>query len=230
MTTNQKLSQIFGLNSKNTMTYKGMNIVHVGLMVFTLFGSLFSSLPADAQSVIPTSYVAMPGEGVNQGGTYNYYDDTGSQLTDGIYGANAWSANLGNGPAYEWVGWRIANPEIAFQFSTPETISHVGIDFNRTESDGLFLPSTVTIDGTAFTVDPNAIPDDTRGTVYFYGDWTGSTVTVDLSDNNTSDWIFVDEFTFNSVCVPEPSVFGILAGGFGLLILCLRGRNSVRQF
>jgi hypothetical protein len=49
-------------------------------------------------------------------------------------------------------------------------------------------------------------------------------------DCNTSDWIFIDEITFSGAAVPEPSVFGLLAGGFGLLMLCLRCRKSVRQF
>lgn len=180
------------------------------------------SSSAIAQVEIPTSYAATPGEGVAQSGFYNYFDDTGSQLTDGIYGANDWSADLGNGPAYEWVGWLIANPEISFQFSAPVTINEVGIDFNRNQSQNIFLPSTVTIGGTAFAMDPNAIPDNTRGTIYFTGDWTGSTVTVDLSDNDATRWIFVDEVTFNPASVPEPSVVGILAAGFGWLVLRIK--------
>jgi hypothetical protein len=98
----------------------------------------------------------------------------------------------------------------------------VGIDFNRNQSQNIFLPSTVTIGGTAFAMDPNAIPDNTRGTIYFTGDWTGSTVTVDLSDNDATRWIFVDEVTFNPASVPEPSVVGILAAGFGWLVLRIK--------
>jgi hypothetical protein len=229
MTIHKPLSPIFGLNLLNSIAKKGMKIV----LCLIFFGGLFacfSSLPADAQSVVPTGYVATPGEGVNQGGIYNYYDDTGNQLTDGIYGANDWSANLGNGPAYEWVGWLVADPVIAFQFSTPVTINQVGIDFNLNQSASILLPTTVTIGGTEFTVDPNAIPNDTRGTLYFNGNWTASSLTVDLMDCNTSDWIFIDEITFSGAAVPEPSVFGLLAGGFGLVMLCLRCRKSVRQF
>jgi len=229
MTIHKPLSPIFGLNLLNSIAKKGMKIV----LCLIFFGGLFacfSSLPADAQSVVPTGYVATPGEGVNQGGIYNYYDDTGNQLTDGIYGANDWSANLGNGPAYEWVGWLVADPVIAIQFSTPVTINQVGIDFNLNQSASILLPTTVTIGGTEFTVDPNAIPNDTRGTLYFNGNWTASSLTVDLMDCNTSDWIFIDEITFSGAAVPEPSVFGLLAGGFGLVMLCLRCRKSVRQF
>ncbi len=211
MTTHQPLSQISGLPPKS-IAPKGMNIVQECLILFGGVFALFSSLPADAQSVIPTGYSATPGEGISQGGVYNYYDDTGSQLTDGIYGANDWSADLGNGPAYEWVGWLVADPAIAFQFSAPVTIRQVGIDFNLNQTSSILLPTTVTIGNTDFTVDPNAIPDGTRGTLYFNGNWTGSSLTVDLMDCNTSDWIFVDEITFSSAAVPEPSVFGLLGG------------------
>jgi hypothetical protein len=121
------------------------------------------------------------------------------------------------------VGWRVADPTITFQFSTPVTINQVGIDFNKTTSDMIFLPHTVAIDNTDFRVCPNAIPDDTRGTLFFNGNWTGSTLTVNLMDCSTSDWIFVDEITFNGVtCVPEPSVFALLATGLGLLLLRMR--------
>ena len=61
--------------------------------------------PAHAQtSVVPSSYTATAGEGLAQGGNFNYFDNTGMQLTDGVTGVNDWTANLGNGSAYEWVG------------------------------------------------------------------------------------------------------------------------------
>jgi hypothetical protein len=230
MKTNHQLVQILESDPKKAITKMGMNILHECPALFALVFALFSSLPADAQSVIPTSYSATLGEGISQGGTYNYNDNTGSQLTDGIYGANDWSANLGNCPAYEWVGWLVADPVIAFQFSAPATINQVGIDFNRNQSASILLPTTVTIGGTEFTVDPNAIPDDTQGTLYFNGNWTGAALTVDLMDCNTSNWIFVDEITFSGAAVPEPSVFGLLAGGFGLLILFIGCRKSVGLF
>jgi hypothetical protein len=213
------------LNLKEIMENRGMKFVRKCLILSVLVLPLCWSSSALAIPLVPTNYVATPGEGIAQNGDYNYFDDTGHQLTDGIYGVNDWSYNLGNGPAYEWVGWRVADPTITFHFSTPVTITQVGIDFNRTECDLIFLPSSVTIDSTDFTVHPNAIPNDTRGTLFFNGNWTGSTLTVNLKDCSTSDWIFVDEITFNGVSgltVPEPSFFGILVGSFGLLILRMK--------
>jgi hypothetical protein len=109
------------------------------------------------------------------------------------------------------------------------TINQVGIDFNLNQSSSILLPTTVTIGSMEFTVDPNSIPNDSRGTLYFNGNWTGDAMTVDLMDCNTSNWIFVDEVTFSVAAVPEPSVFGLLAGAFGFLILCSRCRKSVCQ-
>ncbi len=196
----------------------------VSKVVSTLFVVLVFSVPAGAAEIFTASYVATPGEGTAQGGFNNYFDDTGSQLIDSVYGGNDWNADLGNGHSYEWVGWRVANPVITFTFSSPVTISQVGIDFNRNEPDGnlIFLPPTVTIGGTDFSVAPDAIPNATRQTVYFDGSWTGTTLTVTLTDNDTSHWIFVDEVTFVCTTVPESSALALLIGGFGLAAVCRR--------
>lgn len=215
-------SRIPGFNLKETMMTKGVKFVRECLILSALVLPVFWSSPVGATPVVPISYTAMPGEGIAQGGTYNYFDDTGGQLTDGIYGLNDWSVNLGYGNAYEWVGWRVADPVITFQFSGPVNINQVGIDFNRSEVPELiFLPNTVSIGGTDFTVAADAIPDDSRGTLFFNGSWSGTTLTINLADSNPSDWIFVDEITFNNdvTMVPEPSVFMLLTGGLGLLML-----------
>ena len=197
---------------------KGMEFVRECLILSALALHVVWSPSAGAAPLVPTGYTAPPGEGIAQGGSYNYFDETGTQLIDGIYGANDWSANLGNGNAYEWVGWKIADPLITFQFSGPVTINQVGIDFNRNEGiPGIFLPPTVSIGSTDFTVAPDAIPDASRGTIFFNGSWSGATLTIDLADANTERWIFLDEITFDGVTIPEPSVFLLLTGGLGWL-------------
>jgi len=181
----------------------------LGCLILIL--SVYWNVTASATQLAPTNYVATPGEGIAQGGGYNYFDDTGHQLTDGILGANLWSANLGNGVAYEWVAWRIANPVITFQFAQSVTIDQVSIDFNRDSYDLIGLPSTVKVNNTTFSVSPTAIPDTSRGTLAFNGSWTGSTLTITLTDNNPSQWIFVDEMWADSPQVPEPSVWALSA-------------------
>ena len=192
---------------------------------------LLTGAPLLAVPIVPVSYVATPGEGTNEGGYFNYFDDTGSQLTDGVDGVNDWKADLGNGPAYEWVAWRVTNPVITFTFANPITLDRIGIDFNRDEQplSQIFLPATVTINGVNFAVNPNAIPDTTRGTVFFNGSWTGTNVTVTLTDNDPTRWIFVDEVTFDAVSVPEPSALPLLTGGFGLFILAAARRDLNRR-
>lgn len=71
--------------------------------------------------VIPTLYTATISEGQNVGGTYNYFDDTDIQLIDGIIGDHIIGANLGNGNAYEWVGWYTNDPVINFTFDSVVT-------------------------------------------------------------------------------------------------------------
>lgn len=189
-------------------------IIHLRSALVILSAIMAASEPAQGILVPPVSYTATPGEGIAQGGFYNYFDDTGRQLTDGTYGTNNFAANLGNGIAYEWVGWLDANPTITFQFSAPVTITQVGIDFNRNQANQIYLPGTVDIGGTSFWVPTDALPDDSRGTLDFNGAWTGSTLQICLADNDSSRWIFVDEITFASTPVPEPS---------SVRILCLLG-------
>ncbi len=206
-----------------------MEFIRKWLILSALVLPCLWNSPADAVPVVPTGYTATPGEGTAQGGFYNYFDDTGRQLIDGSYGANNWSANLGNGIAYEWVGWKLADPVITFQFSGLVTITQVGIDFNRAESSQIFLPSTVSIGSTDFTVAPTAIPDGSRGTLFFNGLWVGSTLTISSTDCSPINWTFIDEISFNVATVPEPSVLALLTVGLGCLALRLR-RKGVAYF
>jgi hypothetical protein len=193
------------------------------ILFYICFAS-FLSLNVGAGVLVPSFYAATPEEGITQGGTYNYFDDTGSQLIDAVYGADNWQADLGNGRAYEWTGWRVANPVILFYFPELVTISQVGINFNRTEPVALiYLPSMVNIGGTDFTVAANMIPDGTAGMLNFRGSWTGSTLTVTLTDNDPNRWTFLDQITFDGVAVPEPSGLLLAIGALGFLARNGRG-------
>ena len=224
-----QLSPVLRLTPQTIMPTKRKLFVRKWLVLSALFLPLISGLPTGASPVLPTNYIATPGEGIAQGGFNNYFDETGGQLTDGIFGADDWSANLGNGIAYEWVGWQVADPVISFQFSGLATITQVGIDFNRAEANMIFLPSTVSIGSTDFTVAPTAIPDGSRGTLFFNGLWVGSTLTISSTDCSPINWTFIDEISFNVATVPEPSVLALLTVGLGCLALRLR-RKGVAYF
>lgn len=160
---------------------------------------------AYAQSVTPTSYTATPGEGMAQGAAYNYFDDTGSQLTDHVLGTNDIVQDLGNGPAYEWVGWRVANPTLTFQFSNVVAISDVRIGFHHNTGNQTYLPSTVTIGSRVFSLTGNEVTNGTRGFVDFPGYWPTNSLTIVLSDTNLNWWIFVDEVQFLAQAVAPVS-------------------------
>lgn len=191
----------------------------------SVFGLLVSAAVGFAQFVTPSGYtLSTPGEGQAQGGSFNYFDDGGNQLTDGILGANNWAANLGNGPAYEWVGWVRNEPTITFNFASPVDIDLVEIGFNRATGAGIYIPSTVTIAGNPTAlVDGNYI-NGARHWISFATNLNNVTsVNISLSDGNANRWIFVDEIRFS--VVPEPTTLALLAGGS---LALLRRRRAMR--
>jgi len=166
---------------------------------------------ARAQVVFPASYTATPGEGVAQGGVYNYFDETGTQLTDHVLGANDILQDLGKGPAYEWVGWRQADPVLTFQFTNTLPITTVRIGFHHNDGNQTFLPAVVTIGSRSYVLTGNEVTNGTRGFVEFSGYWFTNSLSIALSDTNSTRWIFVDEVEFLSQSV-TPSSYSATPG------------------
>jgi hypothetical protein len=191
-------------------------------LALALVLTIVAVVPARAQFVVPTSYTATPG-GV---GGFTYFDDTGSQLTDGIYGVDDYTADLGNGNAYEWVGWTDPNPTITFNFPSSITVQSVLIDFNRNEGAGIYLPANVTIGGTVFNLNGDEIDFGTRGTLIYNGSWTGSSLQVDLTANGS--YTFVDEMKFSTAVVPEPGLTAAFIGAAALAWATWRRRGDSR--
>jgi hypothetical protein len=195
--------------------------------LLSLCGALGLTALLHAQLVVPAGYSITTPEGTAQGGTYDYFDDTGTQLTDGVFGGNLWYDDLdGPGPhgnAYEWVAWVAVEPSLTFNFSKPVSIQSVTIGFSRGSGGGVYLPANVTIAGQPFSLTGNEFADDLRQDLTFTltSPFVGTDLTIDLSDGNAGAWIFLDEVQFTAV--PEPASVW-LAGLAGVAVIGWRRR------
>ncbi|MGH7955121.1 MAG: hypothetical protein ACREOZ_04090, partial [Gloeomargaritales cyanobacterium] len=147
--------------------------------------------PADAKSPVSTNNPIAPAKGIVPDGHYNFFGEKGRQPAYGIFKINDELANFNDGADYEWVGRQFADPMMTFQFSTPVTINQVGIDFGHARFSLNFSPVIVNIGGTDFTLNPSTIRNAHGGTIFFNGNWTGTTLKVDLRDCNFGQRICV---------------------------------------
>lgn len=138
-----------------------------------------------ASPIVPTSYSFNMGPG--------YGDDTGSQLTDGLYAPLVPGVSL---TGYEWVGWDGGNPSITFNFGSVVSINQVSLSMANWTAAAVYLPEAIAIGGTAFAINPLSYPNLNHALLSFDIGWTGSSLTIDL-DSSYNRWIFLDEVTFN---------------------------------
>jgi hypothetical protein len=147
-----------------------------------------------------------PGQGNNTAG-YNKFD--GGQLTDGVKGTDDWSANLGKGNAYEWVGFVSKQAQIDFQFPKPRSLALVRLGLDNFINGGVYQPPEVRVsfsdDGVTFTTPlvfkvsdgtMPAIPGGKRGDITLkFPAVTAQYIAVRFF--NGSVWTFVDEVLFD---------------------------------
>ena len=92
-----------------------------------------------ASQILPDSYTV---DKTTDTGSYTYHDETGVQLIDGEYGTAHWSADLGNGNAYEWLGWVHDTPvNIDFDFGASTFIDTIRVGTVQDRLDDVVIPS-----------------------------------------------------------------------------------------
>lgn len=78
-------------------------------------------------------------------------DDSGfavfgaGQLVDGRRGVDAWDADLGFGPAYEWVGWIDGAPVLTLDLGQRRAIRRLRIGMSNRGQGGVTQPSVVRV-------------------------------------------------------------------------------------
>ncbi len=178
---------------------------------------------ASAVEVLPLSYSF---DMATDSGTYNYSDWGGAQLTDGQYGVAPWSANLGSGPAYEWVGWRNDSlVNIDFVMSAASLITGINIGTVQDHVNDVVIPDVFlysSSDGSSWSfIDSIITPESSTNnhsykTLSFAGlSITDDYIRVALAHNTNGPWTFVDEVDF----VSEREAQGVPDSGSTLALL-----------
>ncbi len=215
--------------------------MHRAFVLSCGFAASFASF-AMADAVKPVSYDMANGNT----GSFHYWDDTytGSgdrtvdgaalagglgQLTDGVTGDNDWAANLGNGNAYEWVGWLNVNPQITFTFSEATTFTQIAVHANNAQYGGVGIFSSFIAsfsnDGVNYTSvlgrDVTAAEKADTSARYYQLEVPEITAKyVQLYFYREAQWTFISEVTFNAVPAPAGTVaFGMAA------LACTRRRR-----
>lgn len=180
--------------------------------------------------ILPASYSF---DKLTDCGSYCYDDETGIQLIDGDYGVDLWNANLGNGPAYEWVGWKNDTPvNIDFDFGTSTQVDsiHVG---SVQDSAWVILPSIeilssqdkVSWESITSLFVPKSTANNYKHKTFIFDNLAIHDQYIRISLTHSLDWpwAFTDEVDFytNLAPVPVPSAIWLFASG----IIALTGIN-----
>jgi PEP-CTERM motif len=176
-----------------------------------LFTLLVCAWPVFAGPITVSSYT------INTATEASFPDDTGLQLTDGLFGSTDLSSSAAFFP---WVGWLNTNAiSMTFNFGSIQSITSVSIDFLLETQNFAFLPDSVNIGGQVFSVDPNAIGNPATGFLTFNLSSAINTqsLAVELDKANTGFHILIDEVTFDggtaATGAPEPATFGMIGAG-----------------
>ena len=151
------------------------------------------------------------------------------KLTDGVTPATSWYTQ---GELTQWVGWDTSqgqfNPDVTFHFAGVQNIDSVSVWVdNSIGAGGVYLPSSISINGVNFLVAPDNSNPDPRLLTFSGLGITASSVDVQFFQTNGYPWLMVGEVMFDGGRgVPEPATWALMLLGFGGLGLALRRRRS----
>ncbi len=184
-----------------------------------------------AVEIVPQSYIFDQSTDV---GSYQYHDWTGRQLIDGYYGIAPWSADLGNGNAYEWVGWN-AKPtvNIDFDFGSIAWINKILVGTVQDNLTDVVIPSVYLYSSndkitwnfiTSQIIPESSAYDNTYQTLVFDGMGIYSRyIRVSARFSSDGPWTFLDEVDFyQTIPLPEPSTTSMMLVFGCLLFFILR--------
>jgi len=126
-----------------------------------------------------------------------FFDETGSQLCDGMVGGDDILEDGDPGSAFEWVGWTEATDPVTMTFTLEEGVRIAAVEIGLYHRDGLgiFPPGRVMINGTSFDVAMGDVPNNQRTDLYLKGPFSGPVVEITLYHQGRG-WLLVDEVRF----------------------------------
>lgn len=147
-----------------------------------------------------------PGQGANNNGFDQYAP---GQLLDGVRGDDVWSADLGNGIAYEWVAWRYDDVELTFKFDVSRDLQAVVVGLSNRPDGGVAQPEEIRVsfsdDGInfspplSFKLSDGTMPSIPKGerqdVVLAFDAQTASYVKLFVVAGAV-EWWFIDEVSF----------------------------------
>jgi hypothetical protein len=198
-----------------------------------------------ASEIVPVSYTFDKPTGT---GTYSYYDGSShtspsfTELTDGKYGREGWTLDLGSGHAAEWVGWyQTPVVNIDFSFEAPVAIDSIQVGTTQDKVFDVVLPSLSVsywtgsswVQAASLTVPENTANNRSDSSTLPHGfltlsnlGITASKVRVTAKHSLDGPWTFMDEVDiYGSAPVPEPASLPLTLLGLGVVAGALRMRQ-----
>lgn len=199
---------------------------HIALLCVT-------TAAAVAVPVVPTNYAYEPGFGPANWA----YPDSGGELTNGLLNGMVPNASLATPDASQWVGFENHSAKVTFDFSSSVTIRNVTLDMAHWTGAAVYLPESVTINSTVFSIDWSQYANHDRAVLSFdhHSGWTGSQLALSVNQKSGHQWLFLDEVSFDTTAktaaptpnpanVPDAGTTGLLAGLALVSLSALRRR------